>query len=219
MRGCEDPTSLHSPVFIFPVPQLHIDRECQKKVYCDLDYRTLTHGGISMKLEWMGQHRAAVEALIRCGNSYAQGLNLRGLMTDKVDISAAELQVMEYILENEERRENMSQVAARLDISQSSFSKLVSELVRLGLLEKFRTANNRKNVIIQPTDFAREVYRQYAVGAQRAWQPIFDELDRMGPEGEAAFIRLLDAFSSSMHTAREALLQKEAEEIELIPLE
>ena len=90
-----------------------------------------------MKLEWMGKHRAAVEAMIRCGNSYSQGVNLRGLMTDKVDISAAELQVMEYILENEERRENMSQVAARLDISQSSFSKLVSELVRLGLLEKY----------------------------------------------------------------------------------
>ena len=172
-----------------------------------------------MKLEWMGQHRSAVEALIRCGNSYAQGVNLRGLMTDKVDISAAELQVMEYILENEERRENMSQVAARLDISQSSFSKLVSELVRLGLLEKFRTANNRKNVIIQPTDFAREVYRQYAIDAKRNWQPIFDELDRMGPEAEAGFIRLLDVFSSSMHAAREALLQKEAEEIELIPLE
>ena len=74
-------------------------------------------------------------------------------------------------------------------------------------------------MIIQPTDFAREVYRQYAIDAKRNWQPIFDELDRMGPEAEAGFIRLLDAFSSSMHAAREALLQKEAEEIELIPLE
>ena len=41
----------------------------------------------------------------------------------------------------------------------------------------------------------------------------------MGPEAEAGFIRLMDVFSSSMHAAREALLQKEAEEIELIPLE
>ena len=139
-----------------------------------------------MKLEWMGKHRAAVEAMIRCGNSYSQGVNLRGLMTDKVDISAAELQVMEYILENEERRENMSQVAARLDISQSSFSKLVSELVRLGLLEKYRTSNNRKNVIIQPTDFAREVYQQYAVDALRSWQPIFDELTAWAPRRKQA---------------------------------
>ena len=144
-----------------------------------------------MKLEWMGAHRAAVEALIRCGNSYSQNVNLRGMMTEAVDISAAELQVMEYILENEERRENMSQVAARLDISQSSFSKIVAQLCRLGLLEKYRTCRNRKN----------------------------DELDRMGPDAEAGFIRLLDTFSASMHAAREALSQRESEDIELIPLE
>ena len=172
-----------------------------------------------MKLEWMGAHRAAVEALIRCGNSYSQNVNLRGMMTEAVDISAAELQVMEYILENEERRENMSQVAARLDISQSSFSKIVAQLCRLGLLEKYRTCRNRKNVIVQPTELARQVYRDYAVSAARGWKPIFDELDRMGPDAEAGFIRLLDTFSASMHAAREALSQRESEDIELIPLE
>ena len=172
-----------------------------------------------MKLEWMGKHRTAVEAMIRCGNSYSQNVNLRGMMTEAVDISAAELQVMEYILENEERRENMSQVAARLDISQSNFSKIVAQLCRLGLLEKFRTCRNRKNVIVQPTELARQVYRDYAVNAAKGWQPIFDELDRMGPEAEAGFIRLLDTFSASMHAARDALSQRESEDIELIPLD
>lgn len=172
-----------------------------------------------MKLEWMGTHRAAVEAVIRYGNSYAQGLNLQGLVTEAASISAAELQVMEYILENEERRDNMSQVAARLEISQSSFSKIVSQLCRMGLLEKYRTCRNRKNVIVQPTDLAREIYRQYAEEALRGWTPFFEQLDSMGPEAEAAFIRALSTLSDIFIRSREQYLQREAEEIELIPLE
>ena len=172
-----------------------------------------------MKLEWMGEHRSAVEAVIRYGNSYAQGLNLQGLMTEAANISAAELQVMEYILENEERRDNMSQVAARLDISQSNFSKIVSQLCRLGLLEKYRTCRNRKNVIVQPTELAREVYRRYAEDAQRTWTPFFDQLDGMGPEAEAAFVRTLNTLSDAFNSAREQFYQRDAEEIELIPLE
>lgn len=172
-----------------------------------------------MKLEWMGEHRQAVESIIRCCNSYTQSANLSGLMTDAAYISPVELQVMEYILENEERRENMSQVAARLDISQSNFSKIVSQLVRLGLLEKFRTVKNRKNVIVQPTELARQVYEQYSKGAAVGWKPIFDELDRMTPEGRASLIRILDLFAEGCRLAREQLYQKEAEEIELIPLD
>ena len=172
-----------------------------------------------MELTWMGPHRAAVEAVIRSGNSYARGVNMQGILTGAANLSPAELQVMEYILENEERRENMSQVAARLDISQSSFSKQVSQLVRMGLLEKFHTQNNRKNVIVQPTERARRLYREYAVEAALAWQPFFEELDRMGPEAEAAFIRATECFSRFCDQAREQFCQREPEEIELIPLD
>ena len=155
-----------------------------------------------MELTWMGKHRAAVEAVIRTGNSYARSVDLPGLMSEQADLSPVELQVMEYILENEERRENMSQVAARLDISQSHFSKLAARLVSKGLLEKFRTANNRKNVIVQPTDFARQVYLDYAKEAAKSWQPFFEELDRMGPEAEAAFIRATGLFADLCDNAR-----------------
>ena len=174
-----------------------------------------------MELKWMGSHRTAVEALIRCGNSYSQAVNLAGLMTDKVEISATELQVMEYILENEERRENMSQVAQRLNLNQSNFSKIVSQLVSKGLLAKYRTANNRKNIIIQPTGFAREVYMDYSQTAALAWKPIFDTLDEMGPEAEKDFIRIMNIFADNCNEARRRLCERdneETEELELIKL-
>lgn len=115
-----------------------------------------------MKLEWMGEYRDVIEKLIQYCNHYAASYKKERNYGTDIPVSFEQIQVVEYLLENEELHQNMSEIAARLGISNSQFSKLTDKLVRKGLLERFRLSDNRKEVIVQVTDFGRKIYGQYA---------------------------------------------------------
>lgn len=103
-----------------------------------------------------------VEKLIKYCNVYASVYSRETDHGAEIKFSYSQIQVVEYLLENEDLHQNMSEIASRLGILPSAFSKLVNRLAEKGLLEKFHTTKNRKDVIIQVTDFGREVYRQYS---------------------------------------------------------
>ena len=75
-----------------------------------------------MKLEWMGKNREIVEALIHYCNIYAGVYRMEKMHYGDVTYSYSQIQVLEYLLENEERGENMSCIAHRLGITRSNFT-------------------------------------------------------------------------------------------------
>lgn len=109
-----------------------------------------------MKLEWMGEYRDIVEQLIKYCNVYAAVYKKEEFMGTDIPISYAQIQIIEYLLENEELHLNMKQLAAKLGITTSNFSKLVNKLESKGLLQKYHAANNRKEVIIQVTEYGKK---------------------------------------------------------------
>ena len=115
-----------------------------------------------MKLKWMREYRDIVEQLIRYCNNYALCINKEQKMGSDIEMSLSQIQVIEYLLENEELHQNMSEVASRLGITISHFSKIVNKLEKKGLLEKYRKINNKKDVIIQVNDKGRDVYIKYS---------------------------------------------------------
>ena len=136
-----------------------------------------------MKLEWMGKYRDLVEAVIRYGNSYAGRYQKERYMGADATFSPAQLQVMEYILENEEKNQSMVEVATRLGISPSAFSKNVKRMTEKGLLEKYHTVSNRKNVIVRASARSREVYQQYTKFAlDTLFGEVFAVLDDIPPK-------------------------------------
>lgn len=122
-----------------------------------------------MKLEWMGEYRDIIEKLIRFSNGYSSVLHKKQLLGTDIAISFAQMQVVEYILENENYMQNMSTVAYRLGISYSTFSKLANSLVEMGLLQKYNISGNRKDIIIQTTEYGREQYLKYADFMYEFW--------------------------------------------------
>lgn len=115
-----------------------------------------------MKLEWMREYRELVEQLIRYCNYYTQSYKKEKYYGTEIAISFEQIQVVECILENEEKQWNMSEIASRLGITVSNFPKLTNKLVGKGLLEKFHTEDNRKEIIILVTDYGKKIYQQYA---------------------------------------------------------
>ena len=172
-----------------------------------------------MSLDWMGKYRAYVEAMVRYGNAYAQACSVKGIISDP-PIDSTELQVMEYILENEDLHQNMSQIANRLNISLSRFSKIANRLVKMGLLEKFHTSVNRKDVIIRLTDHAREVYREYSQGPQtEVWRKSFALLEEFPPELVDKITEMLDLHSHYLYQGLGKLGEQEKQTPELIKIE
>lgn len=82
-----------------------------------------------MKLDWLGEYRLLMEKIIKCANTYARTYRKKMSYGTDILISLAEIQVLEYILENEEKYQNMAEIALRLGVSSSAFSKNVKQML------------------------------------------------------------------------------------------
>ena len=138
-----------------------------------------------MKLAWMGEYREIVEALIHYCNIYAAAYKLEKMEYRGVTYSYAQIQVLEYLLENEERNENMSAIAARLGITRSNFSKIASRLVAKGLLKKEYLPGSQKEMKLTVNTLGRELYDAYSRNILRwHFSPMFRELERIDIEND-----------------------------------
>lgn len=167
-----------------------------------------------MKLEWMGTYRGFIEKLIKYGNSYAQAYKVENAYATDIAFSAAQLQVMEYILENENENQNMAEIAGRLGITPSAFSKNVKKMVDKGLLEKYHMSTNKKDVIIRVSPLGKEVYAQYVKFAyERAYKEIFAILDEIPEPYIQKFTEILEI--SANETQLNRLNEKEVTYIKI----
>ena len=153
-----------------------------------------------MQLEWMGEHRDVVEALIHYCNIYAAVYKVERMEYAGVRFSFAQIQVLEYLLENEERQENMSSISARLGISRSNFTKIINRLAAKGLVEKAYLPDNRKELTVSVNKLGRELYAAYSREIFRwHFSPMFDCFEKVPPEYRAA---LRDALNSAVQHSR-----------------
>ena len=149
-----------------------------------------------MKLSWMGQYRDVVDALIHYCNIYAAAYKIEKMEYRNITYSYAQIQVLEYLLENEERNEHMSAIAARLGITRSNFTKIVNRLVAKGLLEKNYLPGSRKELKITVNALGRELYEAYSRDILRwHFSPMFVQLDRIDP---SAYPAIHDALYAAM---------------------
>lgn len=153
-------------------------------------------GAWPVKLEWMGEYRDLVEALIHYCNIYAGVYRTEKMHFQDVSYSYSQIQVLEYLLENEERRENMSRIASRLGITRSNFTKIVHRLQAKGLLEKRPMPGSSRERSLSVTPLGRALYEDYAREILRwHFSPMFTSLAGLTPEDRD---RVRDALLASM---------------------
>ena len=153
-----------------------------------------------MKLEWMGENREVVESLIRYCNIYAGVYRIEKMEFHGITYSYAQIQVLEYLLENEERNDNMSAIAQRLGITRSNFTKIISRLCQKGLVEKVGIPGNRRDLNVVVNDLGRDLYEDYAKSIlKRHFEPMFRDLNKLSPEART-YVR--DALYHSMRRNR-----------------
>ena len=124
----------------------------------------------------------------------------------------AQIQIIEYLLENEELHLNMKQLAAKLGITTSNFSKLVNKLESKGLLQKYHAANNRKEVIIQVTEYGKKVYADYS---EYIYRNHFKQMFEAAKDIPKEYLPLFAGMLDNVVVAEEC---EGEEEIELVPI-
>ena len=160
-----------------------------------------------MKLEWMGENREVVEALIHYCNIYASAYKLEKQTFQGIPYSYAQIQVLEYLLENEERQEHMSAIASRLGVTRSNFTKIVTRLEAKGLVERQLRPGSRKELLVSVLPLGRALYEDYSREILHwHFSPMFRELDKVSPSARE---HLRDALFAAMQGSRYWSQQKE----------
>lgn len=152
-----------------------------------------------MELNWLGRYRPLMEKMIKYANTYARTYTKQQHYGTAVSFSAAEIQTLEYILENEDKHQNMASVAARLGVSPSAFSKNIKVMLGKGLLEKYHTSNNRKNIIIRATQLGRDTYGDYCRYVQKDFtNEMFSKLKDISNEDLEKLAEVFDKLADSL---------------------
>ena len=117
-----------------------------------------------METGWMGRYRPLVAELVRHSNITQRLSATRFSVADDICLNSQEWQVFEYILEHsdDDAYMNMNMISERLGIAQSTFSKIVKALCAYGLVNKYQTTRNRKNILLRPSEKGLEVDRNYS---------------------------------------------------------
>ena len=151
-----------------------------------------------MELKWL-KYRELTADYIRGANVYARNYNLPMLEYDGVAISPAKVQVLEYILENENNNLSMSALAEKLGITRGAFSKHVDELEKMGLLIKKHPQDNAKVYHLEVSEKGRSLYGAYSASMEKlAFNEINALLDELTPEEYEKFALIVKTVTEKL---------------------
>ena len=149
---------------------------------------------VLLKLEWMAKHRLFVEKIIKYGNAYAAMYNKQLSYHTDILFSAAQIQVIEYVLENENQK--MIEIARRLGITRGAFSKNVKKLLDKGLLGKFQQPGNQKDIYLRVTPAGEAVYAQYSKYIyESCFKEMFEQAEQIPPHYTKLLTDMFDYFA------------------------
>ena len=110
----------------------------------------------------------------------------------------------------------MAQIAYDLGLSTSTFSKLVSGLVRLGLVEKYQKVGNRKDVIIRASTEGKAFYEENAV---KIMYPLFEKsFEMLSSLSDEQLDSVVGSMKALRYIQENPVVKKELRDEDLIPL-
>ena len=140
-----------------------------------------------MDFEWMGRYRSLVSEVMRLTNVAVKDSVEKHDIGDGILVNNTEWQILEYIVEHRFDEEKMILISDKLGITQGAFSKAAKKLTDFGLLERYQKSNNKKDIILKPTDKAISIYMDNVENVVRErFLGFFSALDDMDDSGISA---------------------------------
>ena len=162
-----------------------------------------------MSLEWLGTHKEFISELMRFGNAYALNYNTERDLGLDVKLSASEVQMMECIMNSEDKYLKMAKIAAQMGIPKSTFSKNIKKMMNKGLIEKYHMSDNKKEIIVRVSDYGRKLYAEYCeIVIKSLHGEVFRRLDEIPPEYEAKLTGIIGIIAQENSRTAKPSLEK-----------
>lgn len=166
-----------------------------------------------MKLTWMGNSRELIRSLIYYANMTTRNLSATFPPALGVELTKCEYQVLEYVVEFEDERRIMTDIANGLGLIQSVVTRSAKHLVSMGLVEKYRMSGNRKNIVLRPTERGREVYLEIKnLYVEPVFAQFLSYMESLPPERAAEFTEAINALNAPWLK----FISRERQELEII---
>ena len=147
----------------------------------------------------MGRYRPLLAELVRHTNLVQRYMSAQFEVDDGIFLNLQEWQVLEYIIEHLHDDAHMYLMSDRLGIPQSSFSKTVKVLCNYGLVEKYQMTNNRKNIILRPSDFGLAIYEKHSSSLiESTFSDFFRQLESFSDEDINRFMQAVEILNNSV---------------------
>ena len=136
-----------------------------------------------MKLEWFGRYREISAALIQFSNCMIKTAATEWDIGDGVFLTGPEWQVLEVVVENEEKNLIMKDFGELLALPRSSVSKIAKKLLKYELIERYKFNDNQKAIILKPSQKGKDLYFRYVDSLiEPLWDTLFNGLSSVEDE-------------------------------------
>ncbi|HAX53598.1 MarR family winged helix-turn-helix transcriptional regulator [Muricomes intestini] len=167
-------------------------------------------------LEWMSMYAEVMSPLMQFANKYARFSKIAAYYGTDIKLTTSDYQVIEKIYINEGRRMNMSTLAEELGITQSAFSKVVQRLKKNGIVEKYHTPGNRKDIILCVTAYGKKTYENYSAYVEKhVFEQIYQLIGTIPKEYIETYNKILSIIGDWPLNEESA----DAESQKLVPIE
>jgi DNA-binding MarR family transcriptional regulator len=148
-----------------------------------------------MKLEWMGRYRELMGLLSKYVNIFSHFGDKNVAHKLGLRLTSQQFQILECIIEYEDENKNMMFMANKIGLKKSTFSKFIKVLDSYGLVERYQQNDNRKDIILKPSEKGRIYYKERSqIFLESAWKEAFAVLDKLSDENLAIFVDFMTKF-------------------------
>lgn len=171
-------------------------------------------------MEWLGKYESFVEKLVQFSNVCSQIAGKQVYFGGAARFTPVQIQILEYLLKNGQEHRKMADIAAVLGISPSALSKNVAQLLESGVVEKYHRNDNRKDIILLPTEKGKAAYEEYVTDIfQFEFQKVFQMLEEIPLAELEKLGAVLDYMSARQLDRIRLYSKKETEPHTLVKIE
>lgn len=154
------------------------------------------------------------KAIIKHVNIVSGSMNEKIPLNDHTSVTLQEWLVAELIVEQRDGYFNMVELSRMIGFPPSSFFRIVRQLQKAGLVEKYRIQSNKKSIVLRPTELAMKEYEKRSTDVREdIWGGFFSELDGFSDEEIIALTNAFNKLNDSVPFSRYT------QELELIKVE
>lgn len=160
------------------------------------------------------RYNALCKAIIKHSIIVSTGLNDKVVLNENIAITQLEWLIVETIVEQRNEFKSMIELSRMIGLPSSTFSRLVGHLQKSGLIDKYRIKNNKKNIVLRPSEQALALYEKRTVDAkEKIWGDFFKSLDCFSNEDIEKLTEAFTQLNNRLPSARYS------QDIELIKMD